>query len=50
MALAIRDILEAQIAYLQNTRPFRSNTPIAVATRLRGYVEYPAASKLLPLV
>ena len=44
-----RDILEAQIAYLQNTRPFRSYIPIAVATRLRGYVEYPAASKLLPL-
>ena len=43
------DILEAQIAYLQNTRPFRSYIPIAVATRLRGYVEYPAASKLLPL-
>ena len=49
MALAIRDILEAQIAYLQNTRPFQSYTPIAVATRLRGYVEYAAASKLLPL-
>ena len=42
-------ILEAQIAYLQNTRLFRSYIPIAVATRLRGYVEYPAASKLLPL-
>ena len=38
MAFAIRDILEAQIAYLRNTRPFRSYTPIAVATRLRGYV------------